>query len=43
MPPSGEYLPRIAPTAVMVNEFVETTLNTDNTQLLPSNYGTFDH
>jgi hypothetical protein len=25
----------------MVNEFVETTLNTNKTQLLPSNYGTF--
>ena len=41
MPPSGEYLRRIAPAAVMVDEFVETTLNTNKTQLLPSNYGTF--
>ncbi len=41
MPPSGECLRRIAPAAVMVNELVETTLNTKKTQLLPSNYGTF--
>jgi len=40
MPPSGECLRRIAPAAVMVDEFVETTLNTDKKQLLPSNYGT---
>ena len=33
---------RIAPAAVMVDEFVKTTLNTNKTQLLPSNYGTFD-
>ena len=25
----------------MVDEFVETTLNTNKAQLLPSNYGTF--
>ncbi len=29
MPPSGECLRRIAPTATMVNEFVETTQNTN--------------
>ena len=44
MPPSGECLCRIAPApaAAMVDEFVETTLNTYKTQFLPSNYGTFD-
>ncbi len=41
MPPSGECLRRIAPAAVIVNEFVETTRNTSKTQLLPSNYGTY--
>jgi hypothetical protein len=41
MPPSGECLRRIAPAAAMVNEFVETTQNTNKTQLLASNYGTF--
>jgi hypothetical protein len=41
MPPLGECLRRIAPAAVMVDEFVETTLNTNKTQLLASNYGTF--
>jgi len=41
MPPLGECLRCIAPVAVMVNEFVETTLNTTKTQLLASNYGTF--
>ena len=41
MPPSGECLCRIAPAAAMVDGFVETTLNTNKTQLLPSNYGTF--
>ena len=41
MPPSGECLRRIAPAATMVGEFVENTLNTNKTQLLPSNYGTF--
>jgi hypothetical protein len=41
MPPSGECLRRIAPPATMVNEFVENTLNTNKTQLLTSNYGTF--
>ena len=41
MPPLGEYLRHIAPKAAMVNEFVETTQNTNKTQLLASNYGTF--
>ena len=41
MPPSVECLRRIAPAAAMVNEFVETTPNTNKTQLLPSSYGTF--
>jgi hypothetical protein len=34
MPPSGKCLRRIAPTAAMVNEFIETTQNTNKTQLL---------
>jgi hypothetical protein len=37
MPPSGECLRCIAPAAVMVDEFVETTQNTNKTQLLASN------
>jgi hypothetical protein len=41
MLPSGECLRRIVPAAVMVDKFVETTLNTNKTQLLASNYGTF--
>ena len=41
MPPSGECLHHIAPAAVMVDEFVETTQNTNKIQLLASNYGTF--
>jgi len=41
MPQSGECLRRISPAAAMVNEFVETTQNTNKTQLLASNYGTF--
>jgi hypothetical protein len=41
MPPSGRCLRRIAPAATMVDGFVETTLNTNKTQLLPSNYITF--
>jgi hypothetical protein len=41
MPPLGECLRRIVPAAAMVDGFVETTLNTNKTQLLPSNYGTF--
>jgi hypothetical protein len=34
MPPSGECLRRIAPAAAMAKEFVETTQNTNKTQLL---------
>ena len=41
MPPLGKCLRRIALAAAMVNEFVETTQNTNKTQLLASNYGTF--
>ena len=41
MLPLGKCLRRIAPAAAMVDEFVETTLNTNKAQLLPSNYGTF--
>jgi hypothetical protein len=41
MPPLGECLGRIAPVGAMVNEFVETTQNTNKTQLLARNYGTF--
>jgi hypothetical protein len=43
MPPLGECLCciGIAPTAAMVDEFVENTQNTNKTQLLASNYGTF--
>ena len=41
MPPSGEFLRLITPAAAMVDGFVETTLNTNKTKLLPSNYGTF--
>ncbi len=41
MLPSGKCLRRIAPAAAMVNEFVETTQNTNKTHLLASNYGTF--
>jgi hypothetical protein len=41
MPPSVECSHRIAPAAAMVNEFVETTQNTNKTQLLASNYSTF--
>ena len=39
MPQLGECLRRTAPAAIMVNEFVKTTLNTNKTQLLP----TIDH
>jgi hypothetical protein len=38
---SGKCLRHIAPAATMVNTFVETTQNTNKTQLLASNYGTF--
>jgi hypothetical protein len=41
MPPSGECQNCFALTAAMVNQFVETTQNTNKTQLLASNYGTF--
>jgi len=34
MPSLGECLSRIAPAAAMVNEFFETTQNTNKTQLL---------
>jgi hypothetical protein len=37
MPPSGKCLRRIALAAVVVDEFVKTTQNTNKTQLLPSN------
>jgi len=41
MPPSSDCLCHIAPTAAMVDKFVEkTTQNTNKTQLLASNYGT---
>jgi hypothetical protein len=33
MPPLGKCLCRIAPVATMVNQFVETTQNTNKTQL----------
>ncbi len=41
MLPSGKCLRRIAPAATMVNEFFETTQNTNKTQLSASNYRTF--
>ena len=41
MPSLGKCLCRIATAAIMVDKFVETTQNTNKTQLLPSNYGTF--
>jgi hypothetical protein len=41
MPPLGKCLRRIALVATMVDEFVETTHNTNKTQLLASNYSTF--
>jgi hypothetical protein len=40
MPPSGKCLRHIAPAAAMVDKFVETTKNTNKTQLLASNYCT---
>jgi hypothetical protein len=43
MPPLGECLRRTALVAAMVDEFVKTALNINKTQLLPSNYSTFDH
>jgi hypothetical protein len=41
MPPSVECLRRIAPVAAMVDKFEWNTQNTNKTQLLASNYGTF--
>ena len=41
MQPSGECLRRIAPTAAMVNEFIETTQNT-NKKLFLANSPTVD-
>jgi hypothetical protein len=41
MPPLGKCLRRINPSAAMVDGFIETKLNTNKTQILPSNYGTF--
>ena len=41
MPPSGKCLHRIALAATMVDKIIKTTLNTSKTQLLASNYGTF--
>jgi hypothetical protein len=41
MPPSGECLHHIATAADMVDEFVKATQNSNKTQLLVSNYGTF--
>ena len=41
MLPSVKCLLRIAPTAAMVDEFEWNTQNTNKTQLLASNYGTF--
>ena len=41
MLPLGECLRRIAPAAAMVDELFETTQNTNKTQFLASNYGTF--
>jgi hypothetical protein len=41
MPPSGKCLRRIAPAAAMVKELESNTQNTNKTQLLASNYGTF--
>jgi hypothetical protein len=40
MLPSGDCLSRIAPAAAMVNEFVETTQNTNKSQLLASDVRT---
>ena len=41
MPPLVKCLRRIAPAAAMVNKFEQNTQNTNRTQLLASNYGTF--
>jgi hypothetical protein len=42
MPPLGKCMRRTAPAAIMADEFVKTTLTTNKSQLLPSNYGIFD-
>jgi hypothetical protein len=41
MPPLDKCLRCITPAAAMVNEFIETTQNTNKTQLLGSNFSTF--
>jgi hypothetical protein len=41
MLPLGKCLRCIAPAAAMADKFVETTQNTNKTQLLASNYDTF--
>ena len=41
IPPLGECLRHIAPMAAIVDKFIETTQNTNKTQLLLSNYSTF--
>jgi hypothetical protein len=41
MRPLGECLRRIVLAVAMVDRFVETTLYTNKTQILTSNYGTF--
>jgi hypothetical protein len=41
MPPLVECLRHIAQAATMVDEFEQNTQNTNKTQLLASNYGTF--
>jgi hypothetical protein len=41
MPPSVECLRRIAPAAAMVDEFEWNTQNTNKSQRVASNYGTF--
>jgi hypothetical protein len=41
MPPLVKCLRRIAPAAAMVDKFEQNTQNTNKTQLLASNYGTF--
>ena len=41
MPPSSKCLRSLALATAMVDEFVETTQNSNKTQLLASNYSTF--
>ncbi len=41
LPRRNEEMRRIAPAAAMVDKFVETTQNTNKSQLLSNNYGTF--